>query len=473
MAAGPARPECRGRGVDSVPGHREPAPVAKLLGPGARPGKPAGVRLFDRLLDLAAAAGNLILIDSWLSSRFSRYSCRSEEEPTTEAAAERLRKARQRVMANRSDRVPPSLHVTHGREIHGGNKARIGRSQQVQRAIDPASIGRIQTRGNMSFQHAAAIAAVFLLTACGGGMSSMPHDPVLPPVVTPDPTPTPEPPPEPDPGPTPDPTPTPEPPPEPDPGPTPDPTPTPEPPPEPDPGPTPDPTPTPEPPPEPDPGPTPEPEPEPSVPEYGTWGEWLSVNRSFIQTLAECEVSCQSRLHDLPGLSLSVEHPFSTTYVSPFGEGVAYSPDTAWAATWQGSVSGWRNVDPDGDGPDTRAWSGDSYLRIESSALDKVRFWVDAYHHRTDGTLSVFSPDHVPYDRDGAWVATLSTQQDLKGLFVLRHPVAPARVENRDWAVLIGQFDPSLNADGTPTTVNGVFSHRGHAGWFDADLVEE
>ena len=48
--------------------------------------------------------------------------------------AERLRKVRQGVMANRSDRDPPSLNVVEGREAHRANEARIGRFHQGQRA---------------------------------------------------------------------------------------------------------------------------------------------------------------------------------------------------------------------------------------------------------------------------------------------------------------------------------------------------
>ena len=56
-----------------------------------------------------------------------------------------MRKARQSVMANRSDRDPPSLHGVEGREAHQENEARIGRFHQGQRAQSPASIGRIQS----------------------------------------------------------------------------------------------------------------------------------------------------------------------------------------------------------------------------------------------------------------------------------------------------------------------------------------
>ena len=66
-------------------------------------------------------------------------------EPNQEVVAERLRKARQSVMANRSDRDPPSLHVMPGRKAHRRNEARIGRFHQGQRAESAASIGGIQS----------------------------------------------------------------------------------------------------------------------------------------------------------------------------------------------------------------------------------------------------------------------------------------------------------------------------------------
>ncbi len=49
-----------------------------------------------------------------------------------------MRKARQEVMANRSDRDPPSLHDVQGRQARHGNEARIGSSHQGQRAQKPA-----------------------------------------------------------------------------------------------------------------------------------------------------------------------------------------------------------------------------------------------------------------------------------------------------------------------------------------------
>ena len=49
-----------------------------------------------------------------------------------------MRKVRQGVMANRSDRDPPSLNVVEGREAHRANEARIGRFHQGQRAESPA-----------------------------------------------------------------------------------------------------------------------------------------------------------------------------------------------------------------------------------------------------------------------------------------------------------------------------------------------
>ena len=48
-----------------------------------------------------------------------------------------MRKARQEVMANRSDRDPPSLHDVQGRQARHGNEARIGSSHQGQRAQNP------------------------------------------------------------------------------------------------------------------------------------------------------------------------------------------------------------------------------------------------------------------------------------------------------------------------------------------------
>ena len=49
-----------------------------------------------------------------------------------------MRKVRQGVMTNRSDRDPPSLNDAERREARNRNEARIGRFHQGQRAESPA-----------------------------------------------------------------------------------------------------------------------------------------------------------------------------------------------------------------------------------------------------------------------------------------------------------------------------------------------
>ena len=63
---------------------------------------------------------------------------RQAHEPTQEVVAKRLRKVRQGVKANRSDRDPPSLHDAERREARNRNEARIGRFHQGQWAESPA-----------------------------------------------------------------------------------------------------------------------------------------------------------------------------------------------------------------------------------------------------------------------------------------------------------------------------------------------
>ena len=57
-----------------------------------------------------------------------------QNKPTQEEAAERLRKARQGVMANRSDRDPSSLDPGSGEKLSSVNEVRIGGFHQGQRA---------------------------------------------------------------------------------------------------------------------------------------------------------------------------------------------------------------------------------------------------------------------------------------------------------------------------------------------------
>ena len=74
---------------------------------------------------------------------------RRANEPAQEVAAERLRKVRQGVMANRLDRDPPSLNVVEGREAHRANEARIGRFHQGQRAGPAPKAGCQRRRKNV------------------------------------------------------------------------------------------------------------------------------------------------------------------------------------------------------------------------------------------------------------------------------------------------------------------------------------
>ena len=152
-----------------------------------------------------------------------------------------------------------------------------------------------------------------------------------------------------------------------------------------------------------------QPPPPGSATSYMTYAEWNQQVRDAFPALASCTEACDTLV------------PMDTATIrSPFGETAAFDPAVDdWSGTWGGSISGYRHVDPDGDGTGVRRdWTGDAKLAIESTDLSRVRFWGENLRYRlSDHTTSTVSPDRIPQTRADAWVATLSTAAGQKGYF--------------------------------------------------------